>query len=114
MNELAQMIGSCMGLVARLRTLSERSRDPDFKQIVADLLLQLAEVQLKLDEVLSDGSAPKAQGKPQVELCPRCGELGWKPVDTRGQGTVGISGRMSRTYKCAKCGLKEEVPVGTK
>jgi hypothetical protein len=114
MNELAQMIGTCMGLVTRLRTISERSRDADLKGVVADLLLQLAEMQLKLDEVLTGSASVKGQGKPQGELCPRCGELGWKPVDTRGQGSVGVSGRMSRTYKCSKCGLKEEVSLATR
>lgn len=112
MNELVQMIGNCMGLVTRLRAISERSRDSDLKGIVADLLLQLAEMQLKLDELLNDSSSPKTQAKATVELCPRCGELGWKPVGNKAVGTVGLSGRMSQTYKCAKCGLKEEVPIG--
>lgn len=112
MTDLVQMVSSAIGLATRLRAISERSRDADLKGVVADLLLQLAEIQLKLDEVLSEGIGAKAAQKPQVELCPRCGELGWKPVSARPQNVVGQSGRISQTYKCSKCGLKEEVPAG--
>jgi hypothetical protein len=50
MSDLLPGISRAVSLAIRLRVISERGRDAQFKQLVADLLLELAEVQLKLDE----------------------------------------------------------------
>jgi hypothetical protein len=92
--------------------MSERGTDAQFKQLVADLLLELAEVQLKLDELMKENAALKGQlqshSNPQGERCPRCFEFGWQVTSSRPHGQLG---GMVQTYGCAKCGLKEEVVV---
>ena len=105
-------ISRAVTLATRLRVISERGRDAEFKGIVADLLLELAEVQMKLDELLNENAALKgqlqSQSNPKGERCPRCFELGWRVTSSRPQGQLGA---MAQTYTCAKCGLKEEVFV---
>jgi len=108
-------ISRAVTLATRLRVISERGRDAEFKGIVADLLLELAEVQMKLDELLNENAALKgqlqSQSNPKGERCPRCFELGWRVTSSRAQGQLGA---MAQTYTCAKCGLKEEVFVKAK
>jgi predicted RNA-binding Zn-ribbon protein involved in translation (DUF1610 family) len=92
--------------------MSELGRDTEFKQLVADLMLELAEVQLKLDELMNENAALKGQlqsrSNPSGERCPRCFEFGWRVINSRAHGHAG---GMVQTYGCAKCGLKEETVV---
>jgi hypothetical protein len=59
-------------LTGRLRVISERGRDAQFKQLVADLLLELAEVQLKLDDLMNENAALRGQlqtrGNPRASV----------------------------------------------
>lgn len=111
MSDLIQMLSHAITLVTRLRTISEKTRDAEFKGTVADLLLELAEVQLKLEGLINENVALKgkllAQTNPQGERCPRCQELGWKLSSSKPHK----SGRIAQTYVCPKCGLKEETLV---
>jgi predicted RNA-binding Zn-ribbon protein involved in translation (DUF1610 family) len=110
MSDLLPGISRAVALATRLRVLSERGRDPEFKQLVADLLLELAEVQLKLDDLMGENASLKGQlqtqSNPKGERCPRCFEFGWRVTSSRPHGQTG---GMVQTYSCAKCGLKEEV-----
>ena len=105
-------ISRAVTLATRLRVISERGRDAEFRGVVADLLLELAEVQLKLDELLNENAGLKGQlhsnSNPKGERCPRCFELGWRVTGSRPHGQLGA---MVQTYTCAKCGLKEEAMV---
>ncbi len=110
MSDLLPGISRAVALATRLRVISELGRDAEFKQLVADLLLELAEVQLKLDELMHENAALKgqiqSQSNPKGERCPRCFEFGWRVTNSRPHGQLG---GMVQTYSCAKCGLKEEV-----
>ncbi len=112
MSDLLPGISRALALATRLRVKSELGRDPEFKQIVGDLLLELAEVQLKLDELMSENAALKGQlqthSNPRGERCPRCFEFGWHVTSSHPHGQ---SGGMLQIYACGKCGLKEEVIV---
>ncbi len=110
MSDLLPGISRAVALATRLRVISELGRDAEFKQLVADLLLELAEVQLKLDELLNENAALKgqlqSQSNPKGERCPRCFEFGWRVTNSRPHGQLG---GLVQTYSCGKCGLKEEV-----
>jgi hypothetical protein len=112
MSDLLPGISRAVALATRLRVISERGRDAEFKQLVADLLLELAEMQLKLDELLTENAALKGQlqshANPKGERCPRCFEFGWRMTSSRPHGQLG---GMVQTYTCAKCSLKEEAIV---
>ena len=111
-SDLLPAISRAVTLATRLRVISDRGRDAEFRGIVADLLLELAEVQLKLDELLNENAALKGQmqvnANPKGDRCPRCFEFGWRMTTSRPHGTLGA---MVQTYTCPKCGLKEEVVV---
>lgn len=113
MDELSKAIAQALALAARLRAISEKTKDAEFKGTVANLLLELADVQIKVDALMGEHVALKAQllaqAPAKVELCPRCGELGWKVISTKPHK----SGRIAQTYACPKCKLKEEVLVAT-
>ncbi len=110
MSDLLPGISRAVALASRLRVISELGRDAEFRQLVADLLLELAEVQLKLDELMNENAALKGQlqshSNPKGERCPRCFEFGWRVTNSRPHGQLG---GMVQTYSCGKCGLKEEV-----
>ena len=111
-SDLLPAISRAVTLATRLRVISDRSRDAEFTSIVADLLLELAEVQLSIDELLSENAALKGQmqshANPKGERCPRCFEFGRRMTSSRPHGQLGS---MLQVYACAKCGLKEEVTV---
>ena len=111
-SDLLPAISRAVTLATRLRVISDRGRDGEFRGIVADLLLELAEVKLKLDELLNENAALKGQmqvnANPKGDRCPRCFEFGWRMTTSRPHGTLGA---MVQTYTCPKCGLKEEVVV---
>jgi uncharacterized protein with PIN domain len=112
MSDLLSAISRAIALVTRLRALSEKKvRDAEFKGLLDDILLELAEVQLKLEDVISENAELQAQSNPQGERCPRCQELGWRVSSSRPHGQLGA---IARTFACSKCGLKEEVLVPQK
>jgi hypothetical protein len=115
MSDPATSLSQAMTLATRLRSMSEKLKEGEFKRILDALLLELAEAQLKLDEFLSEHATLKgqahAQANPQGELCPRCGALGWKVTGSRPHKTPGV---VVQTHGCAKCGLKEETLVKPK
>ena len=112
MSDLAASISQALVLATRLRSMSEKLKEGDFKRVLDALLLELAEVQLKVEEVLSENSTLKGQqqakANPQPELCPRCGQLGWRLTGSRPHKTPGT---VVQTHSCPKCGLKEEALV---
>jgi Zn finger protein HypA/HybF involved in hydrogenase expression len=111
MSELTQAISQMIVLATRLRTHSEKLRDTQIKVMADDLLLQLAELQFKLESFATEHAALQAQlhsaSNPEGERCPRCHELGWKITNTRQDK----AGRTVQTYTCKSCKLKEEVVV---
>lgn len=107
MSELSQAVAQMLVLATRLRTHSEKLRDTQIKGMADELLLQLAELQMKLEASAAEHAALKAQlaTPAEGERCPRCHELGWKIASTRQDK----SGRTLHTYTCRSCKLKEEV-----
>ena len=109
MSELTHAIAQMIVLATRLRTHSEKLRDMHIKGMADDLLLQLAELQLKTEVFATEHAALKARlqstANPEGERCPRCHESGWKVTNTRRDK----SGRTVHTYFCRSCKLKEEV-----
>lgn len=109
MSELNQAISQMIVLATRLRTHSEKLRDTQIKAMADDLLLQLAELQLKFEALTTEHATLKAQlhsaAHPEGERCPRCHETGWRVTSTRQDK----SGRTVQTYACKSCKLKEEV-----
>jgi predicted RNA-binding Zn-ribbon protein involved in translation (DUF1610 family) len=109
MSELNDAIAQMLVLATRLRTHTEKLKDSHIKSMADELLVQLAELQINFEAFTTEHAALKAQlqsaANPGGELCPRCGELGWKVASTRQDK----AGRTVQTYLCKSCKLKEEV-----
>lgn len=113
MSDLTTSISQAMALATRLRSMSERLKEGEFKRLCDAILLELAEVQLKLDVLLQENASLTEQAKasPEGVCCPRCGQLGWKVTSTKPHKSPGV---IAHTYACKSCGLKEEVLVKAK
>jgi Zn finger protein HypA/HybF involved in hydrogenase expression len=115
MNDLAKSITQALGLATRLRSISQNLKEGEFKRLCDALLVELAEVQMKLDEVLTENATLKAQSQAEedsgVICCPRCFEQGWHLVETRPHKTPGV---VVQVWACPKCKLKEETIVKPK
>lgn len=109
MSELNDAIAQMLVLATRLRTHSEKLKDSHIKSMADELLVQLAELQLKFEAYTTEHAELKAQlhsaANPEGERCPRCHEVGWKITSTRQDK----AGRTVQTYSCKSCKLKEEV-----
>jgi predicted RNA-binding Zn-ribbon protein involved in translation (DUF1610 family) len=115
MTDLITSLSQALGIATRLRSMSQAMKEGEFKRLLDALLLELAEAQIKSEELVSENAAQKVQlqahVKPQPELCPRCGELGWRLSGSRPHQTPGV---VVQTYTCPKCKLKEETLVRPK
>ena len=111
MSELTQAIAQIIVLATRLRTHAEKLRETHVKGMADELLVQLVELQLKVEAFTTEHAALRTQvqstANPQGERCPRCHEIGWKVTSTRHDK----AGRTVQTYVCRSCKLKEEVVV---
>ena len=109
MSDLTTSITQAMGMATRLRSMSEKLKEGEYKRLCDALILELAEVQIKLDALLQEHAsmAEQAKASPEGVCCPRCGALGWKVTSTKPKSP----GVIAHTYACRSCGLKEEVLV---
>jgi len=115
MTDLVASLSQAIALASRLRSMSEGMKEGEFKRIIDALLVELAEVQLKLEELVSENATlkvqPQTHANPQQEMCPRCGEFGWRLSSSRPHKTPGV---VVQTYTCPKCKLKEETLIRPK
>jgi len=115
MNDLTTSLTQALAIATRLRTVSEKMKEGEFKRLCDALLLELAEVQMKLGDVLTENATLKAQlqagDDSEVICCPRCFERGWHLVETRPHKTPGV---VVQVWACPKCKLKEETVVKPK
>lgn len=118
MPDLISSIATALSLVSRLRTISATIRDAEFKNLLADLNIELADVKMKLAEVVDENAKLKqkvrelerAEGDP----CPKCHKRTWELIDSRPDPTFGDLGGIRRKYKCSACDFSEETLVPPK
>lgn len=111
MADIATSIATAITLAQRLREISNNIKDAEFKNLLADLSLELADVKLKLAGVLEENINLKDQihklKNVAGEPCPRCHKRGWELVDSKPDPMFGDLGGLRRTYKCSLCGFSE-------
>lgn len=111
MADLLTSIGVAITLAQRLREISNNIKDAEFKNLLADLSLELADVKLKLAGVLEENINLKQQIQKlknvDGEPCPRCHKRGWEIIDSKPDPLMGEVGVLRRTYKCSICGFSE-------
>lgn len=116
MADVISSVSTAISLVARLRTATVP--DAEYKNLVADLSAALADVKLKLADLIDENRQLKrriedarlAKGQP----CPKCHERTWELVDSGPNKHLGDLGVIQRTYKCSLCGFSEATVVTPK
>jgi hypothetical protein len=111
-------ITNAIGLLTRLREISANIRDAEFKNLLADLSLELAEVKIKMAGLMNENldlqNKIKELESVEGDPCPRCHKRGWQLEKSEKHPDLGEMGILLRTYKCSFCGLTEEIMVTPK
>jgi hypothetical protein len=110
--DIISTISSAISLTRRLKTISDNIKDAEFKNLLADLTLQLADVKLKLASILEENVALKQQIKEnentEGDPCPKCRMRSYQLVSSKPDSVFGEVGGVRRLYKCSSCEFSEE------
>jgi|ERR1044072_9751626 hypothetical protein len=113
-------ITNAIGLVTRLKKIGENIRDAEFKNLLADLNLELAEVKMKMAGLMTEKlelqNRIKELESVEGDPCPKCHKRGWQIEKSQKhpQRTLAKVGFLLRTYKCAICGFTEDEMITPK
>jgi hypothetical protein len=112
--EILSSITTAIALGKQLIAVGEKTKNAQLKNLVADLLLKLAEIKTQLASVMEENTRLKSQisnlesTKGEGEVCPKCRKSGWRVTDSRPDPIFGEAGTARRTYRCDQCGFSEE------
>ena len=111
-------ITNAISLLTRLKQASENIRNAEFKSLLADLSLELAEVKMKMaglmNEKLELENRIKELESVEGDPCPKCRKRGWQIESTQKHPMLGGVGVQLRTYKCSICGFTEDEMITPK
>jgi predicted RNA-binding Zn-ribbon protein involved in translation (DUF1610 family) len=111
MSDLISTVTTAIGLASRLREISKNIEDAEFKNILADLSLELADTKLKMADLISENASLKEKldsvTSSTGELCPKCNNRTFEIISTKPHPTFGDMGAKERIYKCSSCNFEE-------
>ena len=111
MPEIMSSISSAITIAKKLKVVSDKVKDADFKNLLADLNLELAGIKMQLAEVMEENIRQKAKisdlESTEGEKCPKCRKRGWQLESSNPDPVFGEVGGIHRTYKCTLCGFSE-------
>ena len=112
MADVISTLSTAITLASRLREISKNIEDAEFKNLLADLSLELAETKMQLAELIEENTNLKrnlsALENFEGEPCPKCHKHGWELIESKPDKLFGDLGGMRRLYKCPHCGFSEE------
>lgn len=111
MTDILTGISTAITLTKRLKEVSEKIKNAEFANLLADLSLQLAETNSNLAQLVNENTELKqrlhvlenAEGDP----CPKCHRRGWHVTSSRPHPDLGDLGVSQRAYECSFCGFSE-------
>lgn len=111
MTDMLTSIATALTLASRLREISKNIEDAEFKNLLADLSLELADAKLKISDLINENIVLKEKvaviTSATGEMCPACNNRTFKLISTQPHPTFGDLGHQERTYECSTCGFKE-------
>jgi len=111
MADMISSIATAFTLATRLKEISKNLEGAEFKNLLADLSIELADAKLKMADLISENIELKqkiAEITSAVgETCPSCKNRSFKLISSKPHKTFGRLGVMERMYECSTCGFKE-------
>jgi hypothetical protein len=113
-------ITNAISLLTRLKTISANIRDAEFKNVLADLSIELAEVKMKMASLMNENlelqNRIKELESVEGDPCPKCHKRGWQIEKSQKHPSrsLGLVGFLLRTYKCSFCDFTEEKMISPK
>lgn len=115
MIEALTSVTNAIKLASRLREISENIKDAEFKNLLADLSLELADTKLQVADLTNENTALKTQIESLTsatgEQCPKCNNRTFQIISTKPHPVYGIMGAKERKYECSGCGFAESKMV---
>jgi hypothetical protein len=111
MTDLLSGFSQALSIASRLREISKNIEDAEFKNLLADLSLELADAKFKISDLISENvglreqifKMSSAKGKP----CPKCNNRSYELISTKPHSTFGNLGAKEHEYKCSSCDFTE-------
>lgn len=113
--DLLTTISTSIALASRLREIAKNIENAEFKNVLADLSLELADLKLHLAGVVEENVELKAKIRRlearDAEPCPKCRKPAWELERSQPHARMGDLGVIIRYYKCSECGFAEQKTV---
>ena len=111
-SDLVSSVSTAITLAKRLKDIGENIKGAEFKNVLADLTLELADVKLKLADVLEENVRLKneiaALKNVEGDPCPKCRKRGWQLESSRPDPVFGELGGLRMLFRCNSCGYSED------
>ena len=111
MTDIISSISTAISLAKRLTDISKNISNAEFKNLLANLSIELADAKLRIADLISENielknkliEAQSAKGK----NCPKCSNRTFELVSSQPHPTFGDLGALERQYQCSSCGFSE-------
>ena len=111
MADIISTVSTAISLATRLREIGKNIENAEFKNLLAELSLELADAKLKIADLISENTALKGKLEEVTsatgERCPKCNNRTFQIIATRPHRTFGRLGTKERDYECSICHFKE-------
>jgi len=111
MADLVSSVTTAITIASRLREIGKNIENAEFKNLIADLSLKLADAKLKIADLVSENAEMKEQihalTSASGERCPKCSNRTFEIISTKPHPIMGDLGIKERQYECSGCGFSE-------
>lgn len=111
MADIISTVSTAISLATRLREIGKSIENAEFKNLLADLSLELADAKMKIADLIAENASLKEKllslSNASGEKCPKCGIRTFEIISSRPHPTFGDLGAKEREYKCSTCGFSE-------
>jgi DNA-directed RNA polymerase subunit RPC12/RpoP len=109
--DIVSTVSTAISLATRLREIGKNIENAEFKNLLADLSLELADAKQKLAELISENAELKEKLHSLTSatgvICPKCNNRTFEIISTKPHPIFGEVGAKEREYKCSVCGFAE-------
>ena len=111
MTDLISTVSTAISLTTRLREIGKNIADAEFRNILADLSIELADAKLKIADLVSENTELKEKinslTSASGDICPKCNNRTFEIISSKPHAIFGEMGAKEREYKCSGCGFTE-------